>query len=66
MTYSLNVVSQSVSLDDLLRLVPVYNGLETVERSSSHDVSDAFLFDSETLDLVVDVEEERVVARRIV
>ncbi len=33
---------------------------------AAHDVSDAFLLDAKALDLIVDVEEERVVAGRVV
>ena len=65
-THPLDVVPQRVTLDDLLRLVPVDDRLETVEGPAPHDVAHALLLDAEPLDLVVDVEEQRVVARGVV
>ena len=57
---------EGVSLDDLLGLVAVDDSLQAVERSPAHHVAHALLLDAEPLDLVVDVEEERVVAGRVV
>jgi hypothetical protein len=65
-THPLDVVSERVPLHDLLSLVPVYDGLETVKRPAAHHVPHALLLDAEPLDLVVDVEEEGVVAGRVV
>lgn len=66
MTHPLNVVPQSVTLHYLLRLVAIDDGLEAVEGAASHDVAHALLLDAEPLYLVVDVEEQRVVARGVV
>lgn len=61
-----NRLNEGVSLDDLLLAVAVDDGVETLERPPAHQVTHAFFLDAEPLDLVVDVEEERVVARRVV
>ena len=59
-------MAQRVALDDLLGLVPVDDGLQAVEGPAAHHVANAFFLDPEPLDLVVDVEKERVIARRVV
>ena len=57
---------EGVSLDDLLGLVAVDDGLQAVEGPPAHHVAHALLLDAEPLDLVVDVEEEGVVPGRVV
>ena len=66
MTHPLDVVPQSVTLHDLLRLVAIDDGLEAVEGAAAHDVAHALLLDAEPLDLVVDVEKQRVVAGGVI
>lgn len=56
-SYPSNIMPQRMTLHNLLRLVPIDNSFQTVESSSTHDVTNAFLFNAESLDLVVDVEE---------
>ena len=55
-----------MSLDDLLLAVAVDDGVETLERPPSHQIAYALLLNAEPLDLVIDVEEKRVVARGVV
>ena len=55
-----------MTLYNLLRLVPIDDGLEAVEGAAAHHVAHAFLLDAEPLYLVVDVEEQRVVAGGVV
>ena len=55
-----------MTLDNLLRLVSVDDGLEGVKSPSSHDVANSLLLDPEPLDLVVDVEKQGVVSGRVV
>lgn len=65
-SYPLNVVSQSVTLNDLFRLVSVDHGLKAIEGSAAHDIADALLLNAEPLNLVIDVEEEGVVSGTVV
>ena len=51
---------------DLLRLVPIDDSVETFKRSAAHYVSNPLFLNTKTLDLVVNVEKEAVVSRRIV
>uniref|UniRef100_A0A2M4D214 Putative secreted protein n=1 Tax=Anopheles darlingi TaxID=43151 RepID=A0A2M4D214_ANODA len=57
---------QRVTLDDLLLPVAIDHRIETLERTATHQIPDTFLLDPEPLDLVVDVEEQRVVTGRVV
>lgn len=65
-SYPFDVVSQRVTLDDLLGLVPVDDGLQAVESPPTHDIANALLLDAKPLDLVVYVEEEGVIAGRVI
>ena len=55
-----------MAFNDLLRLVPIDDGVETFKCSTAHYVSNPLFLNSKTLDLVVDVEKEAVVSGRIV
>ncbi len=59
-------MAQRVALYDLLSLVAVDDGLEAFESPAAHDVANAFLLHAKSLDLIVDVEKERIVAGRVV
>lgn len=43
------------TFDYLLALISVNDSIEAIESSTTHQVTNALLFDSEALDLVIDV-----------
>lgn len=55
-----------MSLDDLLLAIAVNDSIQALEGPSAHQVSDTLLLNPESLNLIVDVKEERIVARGIV
>lgn len=57
---------QRVPLHNLLLPIPINNCIQTLEYPSAHQIPHALLLDPEPLYLIVDVKEQRVVARRIV
>lgn len=59
-------LNESVSLNNLFFPVSVDDGVQAFKCSATHQVTNAFLLYTEPLDLIVDVEEEWVVARRVV
>ncbi len=65
-TLLLDVLAERVTLHNLLRLVAVDHCVQTFKGPPAHHVTNALLFDSKALDLIVDVEEEGIVAGRIV
>lgn len=65
-TYPTHRLDKSVSLNDLLLPVPVDHSIQTLKGTASHEVTYTFLLNTKPLDLVVYVEEQRVVTRRIV
>lgn len=59
-------LNESVSLNNLFFPVSVDDGVQAFKCSATHQVTNAFLLYTEPLDLIVDVEEEWVVAGRVV
>ena len=55
-TYPFDVVAQGVALNYLFSFVSVNNGVKTIKGSSSHNVSNSFFLNAESLDLVIYVE----------
>lgn len=55
-----------MSFNNLLFPVSVNDRIQAFERPPSHQVPHPLLFYPEPLDLIVDVEEQRVIPRRIV
>ena len=55
-----------VTFNNLLTLVSVYDSVETVKCPTTHQVPNTFFFNSEALYLVIDMEEERIIARWVV
>ena len=52
-----------VTFNNLLTLVSVYDSVETVKCPTTHQVPNTFFLNSEALYLVIDMEEERIIAR---
>lgn len=59
-------LNESVSLNNLFFPVSVDDGVQAFKCSATHQVTNAFLLYTEPLDLIVDMEEEWVVAGRVV
>lgn len=57
---------QSITLNNLFLSVTVNYGVETFKYPPSHQVSDTFFLDPESLYLIVDVEKQGVITRGIV
>ena len=55
-TYPFDVVAQGVAFNYLFSFVSVNNGVKTIKGSSSHNVSNSFFLNAESLDLVIYVE----------
>lgn len=55
-----------MSFNDLFRLVPIDYSIQAVKRPPAHQIANALLLNPEALDLIVYVEKEGVVSRRIV
>ena len=59
-------LAERVALDNLFRLVAVDDSVQAVKGPTAHEIADPLFFNPEPLDLIVDVKEERIVARRII
>lgn len=57
---------QSVTLNNLFLPVAINYGVQTFKYPPPHQVSDTFFLNPESLYLIVDVEKQRVITRRIV
>lgn len=56
-----HALAERVTLDDLFCFVAVDDSVQAVKSPTTHQIADALLLNPESLDLIVDVEEERVV-----